>query len=83
MMRWTEHTACIEKWEHCSYKISRRRSIGKRRLAMANNVITRLKEIGCEGVDRIQLAHDRVKWTSFVNIVKILRLFKSENFLTI
>jgi hypothetical protein len=42
-----------------------------------------LKEIGCSGVDWIQLAHDTVQWRAFVSTVMNLQVsLKERNVLT-
>ena len=37
-----------------------------------------LKEIGCEGVDRIDLAQNKDKWLEFVNVVMKVRYHKMQ-----
>jgi hypothetical protein len=42
-----------------------------------------LKEIGCEGIDWIRLAQDRINWLALVSSVMSLRVpYKADNFLT-
>jgi hypothetical protein len=47
---------------------------GRPRRRWENNVQTNLREIGCGGMDWINLAQDRVQWRALVNTVTNLRI---------
>jgi hypothetical protein len=72
-MGWTGHVACMEGIRN-SYKISIGKSEGKRllgrpRCRLGNNSRIGPREIGCEGVDWINLAQDRDQWWALVSKV--------------
>jgi hypothetical protein len=45
----------------------RERSLGKPRNRLNNNTEINFREIGCENVEWIQLAQNRVHWQDFIN----------------
>jgi len=85
-MRWG-HAARIEAIRN-TYKVLIRKPEGRKTLGRPSriwedNIRMDLREIGCEGVDRIHLAQDRDQWRAVVNMVTKLRVAqKAGNFLT-
>jgi hypothetical protein len=55
------------------WEIQKERLLGRPRCRWENNKIN-LREIGCGGVDWIDLAQDRNKWRAVVNTVMNLRV---------
>jgi hypothetical protein len=59
------------------------RPLGRPRPRWKDNIKMDLQEVGCSGMDWIQLTKDRDKWRALVNAVKNLRVPKiAENFFT-
>ena len=46
-----------------------RRPLGRARLKWEDNIKMDLQEVGCEGMDWIELAQDRNRWRALVNAV--------------
>jgi len=60
-----------------------KRPLGKPRLRWEDNSTLDLQEVGCGGMDWIELAQDRDRWWALVNAVMNLRvLYNAGNFLT-
>ena len=51
-----------------------KRQIGRRRRGWEDNIKMDLQEVGCRGLDRIDLAQDRDRWRALVNAVMNLRV---------
>jgi hypothetical protein len=49
-----------------------KRPLERSRHRKENNVKMDLQEVGCEGMDRINVAHDRNRWQAIVNAVMSL-----------
>jgi hypothetical protein len=48
--------------------------IGRRRRRWKNNIEMDIQEVGCGGMDWIELAQDRDRWRALVNAVMNLRI---------
>jgi hypothetical protein len=77
-MRWARHVACLVKKIN-AYRIlvgkpEGRRQLGRPRCRWKDNIRMDLREIGWGGMDWIDLAQDRDKWQTFVNMVMNLRV---------
>ena len=51
-----------------------KRPLGRPRCRQEDNIKMGLKDVGCGGVDWIELAHDRDRWQALVNAVMNLRV---------
>ena len=51
-----------------------KRHLGRPRLKWEDNIMIDLQEVGCGGMDWIELAQDRDRWPVFVNAVMNLRV---------
>jgi hypothetical protein len=72
-MRWAGHVACMGKGRGV-YRVLAGKSEGKRpldrpRRRWEDEVEAHLQEVGCRGMDWIELAQDRDRWRALVNAV--------------
>jgi len=77
-MRWAGHVARMgERRGVCSVLVGKPEGkipLGSPRPRWEDNIKTDLQEVGCGGVDWIELAQDRDRWRSFVTAVMNLRV---------
>ena len=55
-------------------KLEGKRPLGRPRRRWEDNVKVDRQEVGCEGMDWIELAHDSDRWRALVNAVMNLRV---------
>jgi hypothetical protein len=55
-------------------KRERNRPLGRPRCRWEDNIMMDLQEVGCRGMDWIELAQDRDRWRALVNAVMNLRV---------
>jgi len=51
-----------------------KRPLGRPRNRWEDNIMMDLQEVGCEGMDWIDVAQDRDRWQALVNVVMNLRV---------
>jgi hypothetical protein len=51
-----------------------KRSLGRSRRRWGDNIKTDLREVGCGGMDWIELAQDRDRWRAVLNVAMNLRV---------
>jgi hypothetical protein len=51
-----------------------KRTLGKPRHCLEDNIKANLQEVGCGGMDWIELGRDRDRWWALANVVMILRV---------
>ena len=77
-MRWAGHVARIEGkrgvYMALVGKPERKRPLGRPRLRWEDNIKMYLQEVGCGGMDWIDLAQSRDRWRALVNGVMNLRV---------
>jgi len=77
-MRWARHVARVGD-RRSVYRVlvgkpEGKRPLGRPRRRWEDNIKMDLQEVGCWGVDWIELAQDREKWRHLVTAVMILRV---------
>jgi hypothetical protein len=77
-LRWAGHVARMGE-RRSAYralvgKPDGRRPLGRPRRRWEDNIKMGLREVGCGGMDWINLAHDRDRWRALVNAVMNLRV---------
>ena len=77
-MRWAGHVARMVE-SRGVYRIlvgkpEGKRPLGRPRRRWDDNIEMDLTEVGCEGMDSIELAQDRDEWRALVNAVTNLRV---------
>jgi hypothetical protein len=78
MMRWAGHVArIVETMNAYGILVGKpdgKRPLGRPRRRWVDNIKIDLREIGCYGMDWIDLVHDRDQWKALVNMVMNLRV---------
>ena len=77
-MRRAGHVARLGKWRDV-YRIlvgksEEKRPVGRPRRRWEENITTYIQEVGCGGTDWMELAQDRDRWRSLVNMVMKIRV---------
>ena len=77
-MKWSEHVALMEERRGVYRVLVRKpegnRPLGRPRRRWEDNIKMDLQEVGCGGIDWIDLAQDRDRWRTLVTAVMNLRV---------
>ena len=77
-MRWAGHVARMAErrgvYRVLAGKPEGKRPLGRPRRGWEDNIKMDIQELGCGGMDWIQLAQDRDRWRALVNAVMNLRV---------
>jgi len=77
-MRWAGHVARMGQrrgvYRVLVGKLEGRRPLGRPRRRWEDNIRMDLREVGCGGVDWMELAQDRDRWRALVSAVMNLRV---------
>ena len=77
-MRWAGNVACLGEgrgvYKFLVGKPEGKRPLGRSRRGWEDNIKMDLEEVGCGGMDWIELAQDRDCWRALVNVVMNLRV---------
>ena len=77
-MRWAGHVALMGKgrgvYRILVWKPERKRPLGRPRRRWEDNIKMCLQEVGCMGMDWIELAQDTDRWRALVSAVMNLRV---------
>jgi len=77
-MRWAGHVGCMGErrgvYRVLVGKPEEKRSFGRHRLRWEDNIKVDLQEVGCGGMDWIDVAQDRDRWRALVSAVMNLRV---------
>ena len=73
-MRWAGHVACMGERRGVTGFWWGKRPLEKLRRRWEDNIKMDLQEVGCGGMDWIELAQDKDRWRAFVNAVMNLRV---------
>jgi len=72
-IRWAGHVARMGEWRGiCRVLVGKpegRRLLGRPRYRWVDNIRMDLQEVGCGGMDWIELTQDRNRWQALVNAV--------------
>jgi hypothetical protein len=81
IMRWEGHVARMGEgrgvYRVLVGKPEGKKPLGRHRRRWEDNIKADLQEVGCEGVDWIELAQDRDRWRALVNVV--MKLWAAQN----
>ena len=77
-MRWAGHVALMGEWRGV-YRVlvgnpEGKRPLGRHRRRWEDNIKMELQEVGCGGMDWLELAQDRDRWQALVNVVMNFRV---------